>query len=63
MSLDLYILYRSHVNKYTAEQLMLMKTQDAGYILQKMQSEKKVGSFVPLVTRIALKNLLIYYFI
>ncbi|CAK9325904.1 unnamed protein product [Citrullus colocynthis] len=31
----------SHVNKYTAEQLMLMKTQDAGYILQKMQSEKR----------------------
>lgn len=31
----------SQVNKYTAEQLMLMKTQDAGYILQKMQSEKR----------------------
>lgn len=59
MSLDLYMLYRSRVNKYTAEQLMLMKTQDAGYILQKMQSEKKVGSFVPLLTRISLKNLLI----
>lgn len=31
----------SQVNKYTAEQLMLMKTQDAGYILQKVQSEKR----------------------
>ncbi|XP_022149947.1 probable U3 small nucleolar RNA-associated protein 11 [Momordica charantia] len=31
----------SQANKYTAEQLMLMKTQDSGYILQKMQSEKK----------------------
>ncbi|CAK9309668.1 unnamed protein product [Citrullus colocynthis] len=28
-------------NRYTAEQLMLMKTQDAGYILHKMQSEEK----------------------
>ncbi|KAJ6790633.1 putative U3 small nucleolar RNA-associated protein 11 [Iris pallida] len=28
-------------NKYTHEELMLMKTQDMGYILQKIQSEKK----------------------
>lgn len=28
-------------NKYTHEELMLMKTQDIGYILQKIQSEKK----------------------
>ncbi|XP_071736530.1 probable U3 small nucleolar RNA-associated protein 11 [Rutidosis leptorrhynchoides] len=28
-------------NKYTAEELLLMKTQDIGYILQKIQSEKK----------------------
>ncbi|KAJ4827856.1 hypothetical protein Tsubulata_013003 [Turnera subulata] len=28
-------------NKYTHEELKLMKTQDIGYILQKMQSEKK----------------------
>lgn len=28
-------------NKYTKEELMLMKTQDIGYILQKLQSEKK----------------------
>nr|XP_048319593.1 probable U3 small nucleolar RNA-associated protein 11 [Ziziphus jujuba var. spinosa] len=27
-------------NKYTPEELMLMKTQDIGYILQKLQSEK-----------------------
>ncbi|XP_007028317.2 PREDICTED: probable U3 small nucleolar RNA-associated protein 11 [Theobroma cacao] len=31
----------SQANKYTQEELMLMKTQDMGYILQKMQSEKK----------------------
>ncbi|CAI0431329.1 unnamed protein product [Linum tenue] len=28
-------------NKYTQEELMLMKTQDIGYVLQKLQSEKK----------------------
>ncbi|KAL4274034.1 hypothetical protein GQ457_13G007790 [Hibiscus cannabinus] len=28
-------------NKYTQEELMLMKTQDMGYILQKLQSERK----------------------
>ncbi|XP_010548923.1 PREDICTED: probable U3 small nucleolar RNA-associated protein 11 [Tarenaya hassleriana] len=28
-------------NKYTSEELMLMKTQDIGYVLQKLQSEKK----------------------
>nr|XP_018625153.1 probable U3 small nucleolar RNA-associated protein 11 isoform X3 [Nicotiana tomentosiformis] len=31
----------SQVNKYTPEELMLMKTQDIGYILQKVQTEKK----------------------
>ncbi|XP_030520159.2 probable U3 small nucleolar RNA-associated protein 11 [Rhodamnia argentea] len=31
----------SQANKYTPEELMLMKTQDIGYILQKVQSEKK----------------------
>ncbi|KAL5818128.1 hypothetical protein ACOSQ3_026506 [Xanthoceras sorbifolium] len=30
----------SGANKYTQEELMLMKTQDIGYILQKLQSEK-----------------------
>ncbi|TYI14925.1 hypothetical protein ES332_A08G154200v1 [Gossypium tomentosum] len=34
-------LYRSQANKYTQEELMLMKTQDIGYILQKLQSERK----------------------
>ncbi|XP_038900229.1 probable U3 small nucleolar RNA-associated protein 11 isoform X2 [Benincasa hispida] len=29
------------INKYTAEQLMMLKTQDAGYILHKMQSEER----------------------
>ncbi|KAJ1687080.1 hypothetical protein LUZ63_018470 [Rhynchospora breviuscula] len=28
-------------NKYTAEELLVMKTQDIGYVLQKLQSEKK----------------------
>ncbi|XP_051148843.1 probable U3 small nucleolar RNA-associated protein 11 [Andrographis paniculata] len=28
-------------NKYTPEEIMLMKTQDIGYIMQKLQSEKK----------------------
>ncbi|XP_073067225.1 probable U3 small nucleolar RNA-associated protein 11 [Primulina eburnea] len=31
----------SQANKYTNEELMLMKTQDIGYILQKLQTEKK----------------------
>ncbi|KAF5747906.1 U3 small nucleolar RNA-associated protein 11 [Tripterygium wilfordii] len=31
----------SEANKYTHEELMLMKTQDMGYILQKLQSDKK----------------------
>ncbi|KAI5676805.1 hypothetical protein M9H77_07755 [Catharanthus roseus] len=31
----------SEANKYTPEELMLMKTQDMSYILQKLQSEKK----------------------
>ncbi|XP_065867710.1 probable U3 small nucleolar RNA-associated protein 11 [Euphorbia lathyris] len=31
----------SQANKYTQEELMLMKTQDIGYVLQKLQSEKK----------------------
>ncbi|XP_058107219.1 probable U3 small nucleolar RNA-associated protein 11 [Magnolia sinica] len=31
----------SEANKYTQEELMLMKTQDIGYVLQKVQSEKK----------------------
>ncbi|XP_028089875.1 probable U3 small nucleolar RNA-associated protein 11 isoform X2 [Camellia sinensis] len=30
----------SQANKYTQEELMLMKTQDKGYVLQKLQSEK-----------------------
>lgn len=28
-------------NKYSSEELMLMKTQDKGYLMQKIQSEKK----------------------
>lgn len=31
----------SEANKYSQEELMLMKTQDMGYILQKIQIEKK----------------------
>ncbi|XWS65314.1 hypothetical protein CRYUN_Cryun05aG0082600 [Craigia yunnanensis] len=31
----------NQANKYTQEELMLMKTQDIGYVLQKLQSEKK----------------------
>ncbi|XP_039028283.1 probable U3 small nucleolar RNA-associated protein 11 [Hibiscus syriacus] len=31
----------NQVNKYTQEEPMLMKTQDIGYILQKLQSERK----------------------
>lgn len=31
----------NEANKYTPEQLLLMKTQDIGYVLQKIQSEKK----------------------
>ncbi|CAL9123264.1 unnamed protein product [Musa textilis] len=32
---------KSEANEYTPEELMLMKTQDIGYVLQKLQSEKK----------------------
>ncbi|XP_072996414.1 probable U3 small nucleolar RNA-associated protein 11 isoform X2 [Typha latifolia] len=32
---------QSEANKYTPEELMIMKTQDIGYVLQKVQSEKK----------------------
>ncbi|CAM8942043.1 unnamed protein product [Rhodiola kirilowii] len=32
---------KNQANKYTQEELMLMKTQDAAYILQQLQSEKK----------------------
>ncbi|XP_024030994.1 probable U3 small nucleolar RNA-associated protein 11 [Morus notabilis] len=32
---------QGEANKYTQEELMLMKTQDIGYVLQKAQSEKK----------------------
>ncbi|KAK9062454.1 hypothetical protein SSX86_019640 [Deinandra increscens subsp. villosa] len=32
---------RGGSNEYTEEQLLLMKSQDIGYILQKLQSEKK----------------------
>nr|AFK43497.1 unknown [Lotus japonicus] len=31
----------SEANKYTQDELMLMKTQDLGYVLQKLQSERK----------------------
>ncbi|KAI4300970.1 hypothetical protein L6164_034294 [Bauhinia variegata] len=31
----------SEANKYNQEELMLMKTQDIGYVLQKAQSERK----------------------
>ncbi|XVF46875.1 hypothetical protein PTKIN_Ptkin03bG0063200 [Pterospermum kingtungense] len=31
----------SQANKYSQEELMLMKTQDIGYVLQKLQSERK----------------------
>ncbi|KAJ8759729.1 hypothetical protein K2173_009830 [Erythroxylum novogranatense] len=31
----------SEANKYTQDELMLMKTQDIGYVLQKLQSERK----------------------
>ncbi|KAK7363214.1 hypothetical protein VNO77_05347 [Canavalia gladiata] len=31
----------SEANKYSQEELMLMKTQDIGYVLQKVQSERK----------------------
>ncbi|XP_021891488.1 LOW QUALITY PROTEIN: probable U3 small nucleolar RNA-associated protein 11 [Carica papaya] len=31
----------NQANRYTQEELMLMKTQDVGYVTQKLQSEKK----------------------
>lgn len=37
-----YWMWRGEANKYSKEELMLMKTQDIGYILQKLQAEKKV---------------------
>ncbi|XP_050367905.1 probable U3 small nucleolar RNA-associated protein 11 [Argentina anserina] len=32
---------KGEANKYTPDELLLMKTQDIGYVLQKVQSEKK----------------------
>lgn len=32
---------KNQTNKYSHDELMLMKTQDIGYVLQKLQSEKK----------------------
>ncbi|KAJ3673887.1 hypothetical protein LUZ60_005879 [Juncus effusus] len=32
---------KNEANKFTQEELLLMKTQDIGYVLQKVQSEKK----------------------
>ena len=43
LTYKLHYLFRSEANKYSQEELMLMKTQDIGYVLQKLQSEKKVG--------------------
>lgn len=37
---------RSEANKYSQEELKLMKTQDIGYVLQKVQSEKKVDIWI-----------------
>jgi hypothetical protein len=34
---------KDEVNKYSAEELMIMKTQDIGYVFQKWQSEKNVS--------------------
>ncbi|KAF2591153.1 hypothetical protein F2Q70_00041183 [Brassica cretica] len=31
---------KEEINKYSAEELMIMKTQDIGYVFQKWQSEK-----------------------
>jgi hypothetical protein len=37
---------RPEDNKYTEEELLLLKNKDMGYILQSIQSEKKVcGDF------------------
>jgi U3 small nucleolar RNA-associated protein 11 len=36
-------------NKYTQEELILMKTQDIGYVLQKLQSERKVVQFTQFI--------------
>lgn len=34
--------FRPEANKYTEEELLLLKNKDMGYILQSIQSEKKV---------------------
>lgn len=34
--------FRPEDNKYTEEELLLLKNKDMGYILQSVQSEKKV---------------------
>jgi hypothetical protein len=40
VNFDKVIVFRDEVNKYSAEELMIMKTQDIGYVFQKWQSEK-----------------------
>ncbi|KAG7561551.1 Small-subunit processome Utp11 [Arabidopsis thaliana x Arabidopsis arenosa] len=39
-TVDGYHRPKDEVNKYSAEELMIMKTQDIGYVFQKWQSEK-----------------------
>lgn len=43
VNFDKVIVFRDEVNKYSAEELMIMKTQDIGYVFQKWQSEKNVS--------------------
>jgi len=40
--------FRPEDNKYTEEELLLLKNKDMGYILQSVQSEKKVCDDVKL---------------
>lgn len=62
----LKIVFRSEANKYTPEELMLMKTQDIGYILQKLQSEKKVCTisfqYIQVTRANSLCNILILFY-
>ena len=40
-------------NKYTQQELILMKTQDIGYVLQKLQSDRKVVQFTQFIISFA----------
>lgn len=46
LKVNYFLLLRSRAKQYSNEELLLMKTQDIQYVLQKAQSEKKVQTLL-----------------